>query len=228
MNIVSILDVETTGLDPKTDVVIEVAIVRYSLLNCAVIDSFASVLKTDHPNGAESVNHIPSGLLWQSTMEADETWTMINRMAGVSGAVLAHNADFDRQWIPKSCSTTLERPWIDTCNGVKWPHESKPGASLISLALDHGLAVVDPHRALSDCLLLARLLTRVAEQHNIVELLARGLRPQATFQALVSYDDKDKAKEAGFHWDAPTKRWLRRMALEDAAQLSFKTRQIEE
>lgn len=223
MKTVLILDTETTGLDPAKDRCIEVAVVRYSIEHSAIVEAYSTLIKAE-ANGAESVNHIPSALL-QDGEHAERVWPMVEVVGATCDAVLAHNADFDRSFTPPDILDDI--PWIDTCNGVTWPHESKPGASLISLALEHGLAVVDPHRALSDCLLLARLLTRVAEQHNIVELLARGLRPQATFQARVSYDDKDMAKSAGFHWDAPTKRWLRKMACADVQDLGFRVKPVE-
>jgi len=219
---VLIVDVETTGLDRATNDVIEVAAVRYSLLNYAVIDAFSSVLYTKHPNGAEPINHIPQGLLSQPTMAATVAWDIVSDMAHASGAILAHNADFDRQWIPEGRTTILDKPWIDTCNAVSWPKESKTGSSLINLALDHGLGVVDPHRALQDCLLLARLMTRCHEMgHDVRAILAKGLRPQVLVEAVVSYADRDKARDFGFRWDQQTRRWLRKLAAEDCKDLPF-------
>lgn len=222
METVLILDTETTGLDPAKDHCIEVAVVRYSIEHACVLESYATLLLGDS-NEAEATNHIPAASL-RLGANPILTWKLVGEIGAYCDAVLAHNSDFDRAFVPANVLSDI--PWIDT-KELTWPKQSEPGSSLIGLALDHGLAVVDPHRALSDCLLLARLLTRVAEQHNIVELLARGLRPRATFQALVSFDDKDKAKEAGFHWEASTKRWLRKMAEEDAGLLPFKTRKVE-
>jgi DNA polymerase-3 subunit epsilon len=226
MDLLAILDTETTGLSPADGVCLEVAVVRYSLRCRAVLDAQSWILHGPEVNPAESINHIPAALMGYGTAPAD-VWDDVDFMLMGCDAALAHNADFDRQWIPEG--TGADVPWIDTCHGVDWPRQSKPGSSLISLALEHGLGVIDPHRALSDCLLLARLLTRCAELGADVEaLLARGLRPVAVFQALVSYDDREAAKAAGFHWEAGEKRWLRKMAIEDAAALPFRTRRIGE
>ena len=39
------------------------------------------------------------------------------------------------------------------------------------------------------------------------------------------HTDREKAKQAGFQWDPGSKRWLRTMAIDDAASLPFKTKQ---
>jgi DNA polymerase-3 subunit epsilon len=90
--------------------------------------------------------------------------------------------------------------------------------SLVPLALAHDLGVAVAHRALADCDLIARLLTRCRELgHDIDAMLTRGLRPKVTLMACVSFDDRELAKVAGFHWHAPRKQWLRRMVEADAA-----------
>lgn len=230
MKNVLIIDTETSGLDPQKDVAIEVAAVVYNLPNRCVLESFATLIEHDS-NGAESTNHIPATAL-HNARRSSYAWGSVDKLAAgyVADAVLAHNGDFDRQFVPTTVGVEralLAIPWVDTMT-LDWPKQSKPGNSLISLAIEHGLGVVDPHRALSDCMLIARLLTRCAELgHDLEKLLAPGLRPRATFQAMVSFDEKDKAKESGFHWDATTRRWLRKMAVEDASKLGFCVREVE-
>jgi len=222
MDLVCILDTETTGLDPAQGAkCIEVGCIVYSIRHRAMVEAFSSLIHSDG-NDAEHVNHIPVGLLRQSSgMDAEYVWGETGVRAGGCEAVLAHNADFDRQWVPDTFPDKV--PWIDTCGDVTWPLEQRPGSSLVSLCLDHGIGVVDPHRALGDCFMLARLMTRVAELgHDVSELLARGLRPKATFEAKIPYEDRDIAKDAGFRWEKDKKRWIRKMAIDDAAKLPFR------
>lgn len=61
---------------------------------------------------------------------------------------------------------------------------------------------------------------------ELPRILERAMRPQATYIAQVSYDDREKAKAAGFSWDGNAKTWSRRMAKEDAARLPFPTREV--
>lgn len=219
MDSVSILDTETTGLDPSRNKCIEVAVIRYSITHHAVIDCFSSLI-IGESNEAESVNKIPSQLLPYG-MVREHAWEQVAEICSLTDHVLAHNADFDKQWIP---DTFPKMKWIDTCNGIRWPMESRPGANLVQLSLDHGLAVMDPHRALNDCLMIARLLTRVAELgFDLTEMLQMGLRPTAVFRACVNYQDMDIAKDNGFKWYNPDKMWIRKMAIEDTKALPFKT-----
>jgi DNA polymerase-3 subunit epsilon len=91
----------------------------------------------------------------------------------------------------------------------------------VSIALAHGVAVTSAHRAINDCLLLARLLERVDEDvDDLLHLaLQRASRPKAEFIARTAYKDKDLVKAAGFHWNGTV--WSRYMAVEDAEKLPF-------
>ena len=226
MDFVAILDTETSALTPEEGECIEVALVRYSVKHACVVDSFSRVMQSGE-NAAERINHIPASLLKQYGYAHDTIWRWLDAACAPCEAVLAHNADFDRQWVPES--NLLRKPWIDPCRMVDWPKQSKPGSSLINLALEHGLGVVDPHRALSDCLMLARLMTRCAELgHDLEAILARGLRPAAMFEALVPIQRKDEAKDLGFGWmnAGYERKWTRKMAIEDTKSLPFDVRQL--
>jgi len=241
LNMVLVLDTETTGFDPEENDCIEVAGVMYSVEHACVIESYASLIAVDGPNDAEPVNHIsePSYKQWGATPEG--VWERVALMAEECDAILAHNADFDRQWVPGHGKGAEHLgpimplhtlPWIDTCNGVRWPKQSRDAGSLINLAFEHGLGIVDPHRALSDCLLIGRLLQRCAELgHDVRSLLRRGLRPMATFEARLPYDRRQEAKDAGFKWKEIEGRsknsWVRKLAVEDATELGFEVLEID-
>jgi len=57
-------------------------------------------------------------------------------------------------------------------------------------------------------------------------MIQRGMRPKATYQALVSYDDREKARLSGFRWKPDTKQWVRTMAMADVANLPFDVREV--
>jgi DNA polymerase-3 subunit epsilon len=220
---VLILDSETSGKggDAKA---IEVACILYSVRHAAPIRYYASLIRAES-NAAYAVNKIPSTMLADAPHE-DWVWADVTSLATRAGAILAHNALFDRRFVPGDVTGDL--PWICSMDDLAWPCATRPGEGLVSLALAHGLGVSHAHRAMADCDLLARLLTRVAEMgHDLQAFLARGLRPKALFQAVVPYERRAEASEAGFKWEADTKRWLRTMAIEDVAALSFPTRQVE-
>lgn len=218
-----ILDTETSGTGPDRDHVIEIACVLYSIESATPIGSYASLLRAE-TNEAEAINRIPASAL-KDAPEPAKVWSFVGAMIDKSDAIIAHNAEFDRSFLPASLRD--RKQWICTMDDLQWPMVTKPGGSLVNLALDHELGVASAHRAMTDCDLIARLLTRVAKMGvDLQTFLARGLRPKAKYQALVSFDEKDAAKELGFKWVPETKQWVKTIAIEDAESLPFEVRMV--
>lgn len=219
IDILAITDTETTGTDPKKDVVIEVALVLFSVRFAIPISSFSTLISTSKPNEARLINGIPDASL-ELGMTPQAAWAGVAKFAAKADAFIAHNAEFDRSFFPADLAAT--KPWICSYTDLAWPKSAKPG-NLVKTALEHGLGIASAHRAMADCDTLSRLLTRINEMGtDLQSFLARGLRPKGQYQAIVSFADKDLAKDASFSWDTPTKRWLRTMAHEDVAALPFK------
>lgn len=212
-----ILDTETTGVT-DSDTAIEVACILYSLKHAAPIRSFASLIRSDS-NPAEHVNRIPASLLPYAP-EAAAVWTAVARHVTMADAIVAHNADFDRRFVPAMTGANVT-PWVCSMDDIAWPVACE-SRSLVSIALAHGLGVATAHRALADCELLARLFTRAAEMGtDLGALLAHAMRPKALFRALVPFERNHEAKAAGFRWDADRRAWLRKMAVADASGQPF-------
>lgn len=213
MRNVLIVDVETTGLDPATDRVIEVGMIEYSITHQSVIQSYSILLHAED-NQCEALNRIPAALLREAKCQRSPT-EIIQRPASECDAIIAHHAEFDRQWFAPEIG-----PWLCTMSDFKWPRATKDGQSLVHLALEHGIGVSSAHRALTDCQLIAALFDRMTD---LTGMFAHAMRPKALFRAMVSYDERELAKASGFKWDGEAKTWTRRMAIEDAAALPFKT-----
>lgn len=221
MKTLAILDTETTGLDPSKDACIEVACVLYDIEHAAPVESFASLIRAKG-NAAEAVNRIAPPLLERAPAQV-AVWGVVRGIIERADAVVAHRAEFDRSFVPSELRTL--RPWVCSKFDIEWPH-GKAGDHLVHLALAHGLGVLHAHRALTDCDTLVRLFQRVAELGgDVPAMLARAMRPKVTVIAQVSYDDREKAKAAGFAWDPSGKFWHRAMAREDVAALPFPTRE---
>jgi hypothetical protein len=76
---------------------------------------------------------------------------------------------------------------------------------------------------MTDCDILSRLLTRVAERQNLQELFVRAMRPRKIFVSFAPFDQKDAVKGAGFSWDDPIPgQWSRSLPPEDVAALPFR------
>lgn len=217
-----ILDTETTGLEPPPkDVAVEVAVAVFDLKHAQVVESYASLIRSDR-NEAEPINGIPVELL-KSAPPGALVWRHVESLAARTSVVIAHNAAFDRQF-----TTELGVPWVCSESGIQWPGRARAG-SLINLALSLGLGVASAHRAMSDVDTLARVLTHFAGRGcNLAALVQHAMRPSAIFHAQITFSVKYLAKEHGFRWDAEKKVWWRRMAVEDAKALPFKTLRVKE
>lgn len=214
-----ITDVETGGLDPSRDPCLEVGLVVFDIASLSVIETFSTLIMGES-NCAYDVNGISIDALACGRSEA-QTWQIINRYVDMAesrgSAFVAHRASFDRSFFPAAIAERL--PWICSKYDIDWPR-SKYGDGLVHVALAHGVGVLDAHRALTDCQTLARLFRRVGEMdYDVHRMVERAMRPRKTFRAVVSFDEKDKAKAVGFEWDGAKKIWHRRIPIEDVAEL---------
>lgn len=226
-----IIDTETTGIDPSQDRVIEIGALLYSATYQTPLSQLSFLLYAPN-NAAEPINRIPSAALSLLSRPMQlQSLDLLQTMAAETHYVVAHNAEFDAQWFDGSNLPILrdrdQKPlqWLCSMSDMTWPKQSRPGQSLINLALDHGIGVNSAHRALTDCQLLAELFNRL-ETNELNRLISQAIRPKALFKALISYEDRQLAKDAGFKWHTEDKTWRRRMAIEEAAQLPFRVVQL--
>jgi len=216
-----IVDTETTALDPAAGRVIEIGAILYSVSCRTPLASFSALLPGE-TNEAEKINRIPDAALREMTALDLDLKATLALMRSHAQVIVAHHAELDRQWFR---GEWLAPPWLCTAFDFAWPNATREAGSLIHLALEHGIGVSSAHRAINDCQLIAALFDRM---NDLPAMFDRAMRPKAIFQAIVPFEEKDKAKDAGFKWDGATKKWTRRMAIEDAAGLPFKTLLLQE
>jgi DNA polymerase-3 subunit epsilon len=247
---VLLVDTETSGISYDEGArVIEVAAALYDTKYASVIESFSALIKHDK-NEAEHVNGIPVGLLLEQGDEPLTVWTRFAALASVAECLVAHRAEFDQGFIDKSIAVLQptcasidgwdprENVWCCTKSDFEWPNKLR-GDHLVQLALGLGLGVSSAHRAMVDVDSMARILTRVQEVSRLAwfegahslqrqsldflePLFRRAMRPKVRVVALVPYENRDMAKEAGFFWIPERKEWYRNMPREDIAALPFK------
>lgn len=165
-----ILDLETTGLDRERDAVVEVAAVLVDLERLAVVTAYSTIVHAEE-NAAEHVNGLSPSLLREHGESAHAAWENVAALAKEAGVILAHRAAFDYGFVcgPSGAIVAADArnwlvakvPWACTKFGIDWP-KGRYGGHLVDLALAHGVAVPAAHRALDDCLLLARLMFAAA------------------------------------------------------------------
>lgn len=220
-----ILDTETTGLDPSRGHCIEVGAILFAVGPRAVLGQVSFLLPCAS-NPCEAINGISAAVSrlnqpWEPLRDAFEV------LVDAADAVVAHNANFDRQWFGHGWLAAIGKPWICSMEDIRWPRELqlRPQPSLRDLALAHGIPVWAAHRALTDCTYLAQVFER---RSDLEALLQMALEPRRLYKAKVSYDERHRAREAGFRWNEPVKNaWTRRLSEREVMALPFPVMPIE-
>lgn len=223
-----IIDLETSAIDPAQGQIVEVGAVLFDAVAGVPLATKAALVRAES-NAAEAVNGIPTPVLagpW--TIAEERVESLLSGMAKLAPEPpiwCAHNAAFDRSWLP----AYLGERWICTYSDAVWPKLPNETGSLTAIALAYGVGVVRAHRAIEDCLTLAAVLQRVHELEGGLDAwLARALESKRELVAIVSFEQKDLAKQAGFQWDPARKLWTRKVGESRAAAfaegLPFKVR----
>jgi len=195
-----IVDVEATGLDPKKDSLIEVGAILFDVDHNAVIANY-SFLKPCRENPVEHINKIPATLTQSCSFDSDACLGMLMAMLANADYVVAHNASFDKQWMPFPAETK----WLCTMQDFKWPESMglKGRFSLAALALAHGVPVWAQHRALTDCIYIAQVFEKSYQLETMVKM---ATEPKVLCVSGLGFAQKEKVKEAGFTWNDPVER----------------------
>lgn len=218
------VDVETTGLNPSVDRIIEIGAILYSVKHATPIASFATLINGEG-NAAEAINRIPGEAL-SNAPYAKHAWDRLGEMVDWAesngpAAYMAHRASFDRGFLEVAAPALAARlPWICSKFDCVWP-SSKRGASCVEMALGHGVPVVSAHRALTDCELIAKTMSAVAKTHDLASILAKALEPKVKVVSLAPYEERETVKANGFTWNKDRQEWWREMSIEDTAALPF-------
>ncbi len=152
-----VIDTETTGLDPKIDRVVDIGAVL--LRNGKIEKTWETTINPGIPipPEASAIHH-----LTDDDVAASPSLESINEhllgLAGGVSAIVAHNAEFDRSFLP----VFAEQPWLCTYRLGRhvWPdapaHKNQVLRYWLKLNVD--LAGKNTHRALPDALVTAKVL----------------------------------------------------------------------
>lgn len=146
------LDLETTGLNPAEDEIIEIAWVRFEADR--IVESFSSLVRPQQSFPAritELTGISPDDVALAPPIEE----VLPGVLAALFGrTVVAHNASFDREFLEAAARRTglavTHVSWVDTLEAAKRAWPGLPSYSLFSLRDRLGLLETQEHRALPD------------------------------------------------------------------------------
>ena len=159
------LDIETTGLDPSKDEIIEIAAVRYQ--NGEKIDSFQSFVRPRHgiPKFIQYLTHIDPDELSTAPMIGTVLDKLLPYLTG--SVIVGHNVGFDIGFIDHGLALTGELPLPNDL----WD-TAELGRIYLPYTNDHTLGtmcryfdidLVNAHRANADAEATAELMIRLAK-----------------------------------------------------------------
>ncbi|SJM62642.1 DNA polymerase III epsilon subunit [Brevundimonas diminuta 3F5N] len=230
------VDVETTGLDPEKDEIIELAMVPFTYGSDGRItevgEAFEGLRQPAEPIPAHitAITGIDDTMVAGRSIDSEE----VARFAGQADLIIAHNAAFDRRFLERFCPVFVTKPWACSMTQIDWGDEGHEGVKLAYLAMGVGF-FYDGHRAVHDCAagiaLLASKLPRSGER-ALARLLERARAPTWRIWAEgAPFDLKDVLKARGYRWNAEglggPKAWFTDVSEADKAEeLDFLARDI--
>lgn len=231
------IDIETTGLDFKTDYITEIGWV---------------LIDTDHQKPLLVESH----MIWEPIFEEMEElpeiiveltgitkemlkefgkpfWTVANNLRAVINSydvkyMVAHNGNaFDKPFLESMIKRhgkepLFATPWLDTSEDIVFPKRIRH-KNLMSLAAEHGFLNPFPHAAVFDVMAMLKVL----RHYDIDEVLARHKEPWIVVRAMVDYDRREEAKTLGYFWQQAgdkvyEKCWVKRIKQSELEEESKK------
>lgn len=158
-----VVDVETTGLQPGLDKIIEIAAVR--VLNGEIVDEWNSLVNPGIyiPADSTQIHGITTEMV-QQARSFQELAQEYRDFLKEDSIFAAHNVDFDRDFLNIHLSraglVTMPNPYLCTLKLAKQVHPNLTKYGLGSLVEVFGIELPQAHRALHDARATAQLLIK--------------------------------------------------------------------
>jgi DNA polymerase-3 subunit epsilon len=200
-----LVDVETTGLNPIADEIIELAMVPfYYNADGAIVgvgEAFNALRQPASPIPAEvtKITGIDDAMVAGRSIDPAQVAAFVG-----GNLVIAHNASFDRRFLERFCPALAENPWACSLSEIRWAGEGFESAKLAYLAMSSGF-YYDRHRAVHDCHATIELLSRSLPVTGIPALAALlASARSATLRCWAQnapFESKDVLKQRGYRWN---------------------------
>ena len=201
------VDVETTGLDPVNDEIIELAMIPFTYgVNGQIfstLEPFQSFQQPNVPISAEitAVTGITDEMVKGKEIDAN----IVEMIVAKVDLIIAHNANFDRRFLERFSPVFEDKPWACSIEQVNWRSEGFEGTRLGYLVAGAGY-FYEKHRALNDCYAAIELLAKtlpVCGYPAMKQLLENARTPSWRIWALnAPYDLKELLRSRGYKWSS--------------------------
>lgn len=208
-----VVDTETTGLDPVTDRMFEVAAQRF------MFDAQGHIRIREHPKAWLEDPQMPlparikrlTGLSDAMLVGKQFDTRAISKTFSEADLIIAHNAAFDRPFIDVRFPGLNARAWACSLTQLDWLELGFDGRALGHLLLQRGW-YFEGHRAENDVRALTQLLAEQLDDGRTIlaRLLEHCEADSLRIDAVgAPFEAKDLLKGRGYRWNAQQRCWWR-------------------
>lgn len=215
--LVTVIDVESTGLDYENDLVTEVGMCLWNATENKILRVYGAIVYLPEVVLSDEITELTGitneDIHSEYASPAKTVQSVIKNFGKLSNFFMAHRAEFDFNMLKgfaigdEELLNTIHKPWIDTLQDVPFKVNGKQSASLPYLCADHGFLNYFPHRATFDACCTAK----IAGMYKFEDIIERANSSLIKVIAQVSYDDRNKTKDQKFRWEPDTKQWYKEM-----------------
>jgi DNA polymerase-3 subunit epsilon len=206
------LDVETTGVDPLVDTIIELAMVPFEYSADGRIFAVGQAFTGLNDPGRElsavitQLTGITDEMLQGQALDPEEVAAFLQG----THLIIAHNAAFDRVFFERFFPHLHENRWACSLREVPWDAYGVEGHKLEYIAYRAGV-FFEGHRAEVDCQVALHALALTwpgQSQPALADLRENALITQVQLWAVNSpFDSKDALKARGYRWNPELRAW---------------------
>lgn len=212
----AIVDVETSGLNPQNDKIIELAILRFRFT------AAGQITEVDRPRSWREDPGFPldpaitsltgltdADLAGKSIDDAEATAILAS-----ADVLIAHNAAFDAKFIEARLPAVAGHAWACSLQEIDWDAHGFEGRRLGLLLMEAGY-FFDSHRAEQDVLALLFLLSHRSHggRQLLASLIARAEQAAVRIDAIgAPYALRDALKGRGYQWHQADRYWWKEVA----------------
>ncbi len=211
-----ILDTETTGLDHRTDEIIEIGVITFTFDDNGAIGDVTGIyggLRQPAIAIPEEITRL-TGITDEMVAGQSIDMARLTSLVADADLIVAHNAGFDRPFCETFSPIFRDKAWACSVSEIDWRVRGFEGNKLGYLIGQSGY-FHDGHRAVDDCFALLEVLkqTRPGQSSTpFAELREASQRSRVRLYAENSpFDMKDHLKKRGYRWsdgsDGRPKSW---------------------